>query len=393
MTVPILRCSIDPSDAATISSVLLVLGPSLGTTAAVWGPAIAALRSTPVGRSLRVLRYDLPGHGASPVATVPFTFADLADAVIRDIDETGGGRFIYAGISFGGAIGIELALRHPDRLLALAIFNSDAKIGTADGWADRARQVRQQGTPSLVGATPGRWFAPGFVERSPENASRTLIELSHVDDESYALCCEALASFDRTADVGGIQVPTIVVSGESDPVTTAADLEDLAARIPRAESVTIAPASHLAALEQPELSAEVLGELVTLSGRDSAFDRGMQVRREVLGGAHVDSAQSKITPETTDFQEFLTRYAWGEVWTRPGLGRRERSVATLASLVTSGHETEIALHVRAALTNGLTRAEISEVIMHIALYAGLPAANSAFAIARTVFAELDKEGN
>jgi 3-oxoadipate enol-lactonase/4-carboxymuconolactone decarboxylase len=115
----------------------------------------------------------------------------------------------------------------------------------------------------------------------------------------------------------------------------------------------------------------------------------MRVRREVLGDAHVDRAVAGTTPETDGFQDFLTRYAWGEVWDRPGLTRRERSIATLASLTTGGHEGEIAMHVRAALRNGLTREEISEVLLHTALYAGLPAANSAFAIARDVFAEAD----
>ncbi|TXN28337.1 4-carboxymuconolactone decarboxylase [Lacisediminihabitans profunda] len=392
MTVPTLRCSIDPAGAESTSSTLLVLGPSLGTTTALWGPALAALRATPAGRAVRVLRFDLPGHGASPVASAPFDFAELADAVIRLVDETGGGRFVYAGVSFGGAIGIELALRHPHRLLGLAILNSDSKIGTAEGWADRARQVRRQGTPSLVGATPGRWFAPGFVERAPAEASRTLVELGEVDDESYALCCEALAGFDRGAEVGGIRVPTVVVGGESDPVTTAADLQNLAARIPGAHSVTIAAASHLAVLEQPVLVAEVLADLLRESA-DTAYERGMRVRREVLGDTHVDGANAKITPETADFQEFLTRYAWGDVWSRPGLGRRERSIATLASLVTGGHDNEIAMHVRAAIANGLTRAEIAEVLMHTALYAGLPAANGAFAIARSVFADLDSGDN
>jgi 3-oxoadipate enol-lactonase/4-carboxymuconolactone decarboxylase len=115
----------------------------------------------------------------------------------------------------------------------------------------------------------------------------------------------------------------------------------------------------------------------------------MRVRREVLGDAHVNAANARITPETADFQDFLTRYAWGEIWARPGLGRRDRSLVTLSSLITGGHEAEIAMHVRAALTNGLDRSEISEAIMHTALYAGLPAANSAFAIARDVFASID----
>jgi len=120
-----------------------------------------------------------------------------------------------------------------------------------------------------------------------------------------------------------------------------------------------------------------------------ARDRGMRVRRAVLGDAHVDRAIATTTPETAAFQDFATRYAWGDIWARPGLTRRERSIATLASLTTGGHENEIAMHVRAARRNGLTRDEIAEVLLHTALYAGLPASNEALAIMRDVFAEQD----
>ena len=109
----------------------------------------------------------------------------------------------------------------------------------------------------------------------------------------------------------------------------------------------------------------------------------------MLGDVHVDRAIAGTTPETAAFQDFATRYAWGDIWARPGLTRRERSIATLASLTTGGHENEIAMHVRAARRNGLTRDEIAEVLLHTALYAGLPASNSALAIMRAVFAEQD----
>ena len=116
-------------------------------------------------------------------------------------------------------------------------------------------------------------------------------------------------------------------------------------------------------------------------------EQGMRVRREVLGDAHVDRAEANKDGFTEDFQEFITRYAWGEVWDRPGLDRRSRSVATLAALVSLRAENEIAMHVRAGLRNGLSPEEIKEVILHTALYAGLPAANAAFAIAQKVIAE------
>lgn len=122
---------------------------------------------------------------------------------------------------------------------------------------------------------------------------------------------------------------------------------------------------------------------------DEVYERGMQVRREVMGDEYVDRALERTTPVSADFQRFLTRFAWGEVWTRPGLDRRMRSAITLTALTTLGREHELEAHLRAALRNGLTEEEISEVLMHTAVYAGVPAANSAFALAQRVFSELN----
>jgi 3-oxoadipate enol-lactonase/4-carboxymuconolactone decarboxylase len=113
-------------------------------------------------------------------------------------------------------------------------------------------------------------------------------------------------------------------------------------------------------------------------------DRGIEVRRAVLGDEHVDRAEAGTTDFTADFQDLITRYAWGEIWTRPGLDRRTRSCITLTALVAGGHEKELALHVRAALRNGLAPDEIKEVLLQAAIYCGVPAANSAFAIAQEV---------
>src|SRR2546421_3096005 len=122
---------------------------------------------------------------------------------------------------------------------------------------------------------------------------------------------------------------------------------------------------------------------------DPLHAAGMKVRREVLGDAHVDRAVEASTDFTTPFQEFITRFAWGSVWTREGLDRRTRSAVTLAILTALGHENELAMHVRAARGNGLTPGEIAEVLLHTAVYAGVPAANAAFAIAQQVLAEED----
>ncbi len=115
-----------------------------------------------------------------------------------------------------------------------------------------------------------------------------------------------------------------------------------------------------------------------------AYPAGMRVRREVLGDEHVDTAAASTTPITADFQELITRYAWGSVWTRPGLDRRSRSIVTLTALVAGRHWDELEFHLRAAQRNGLTEQEIVEVLLHTAVYCGVPAANSAFTVARRV---------
>ena len=119
------------------------------------------------------------------------------------------------------------------------------------------------------------------------------------------------------------------------------------------------------------------------------YDAGLKVRREVLGDAHVDRATAAITDVTREFQELITQYAWGTIWTRPGLDRRSRSLITLTALVARGHHEELAMHVRAALTNGLSRDEIKELLLQCAIYCGVPDANTAFRIAQRVFADLD----
>ena len=118
-----------------------------------------------------------------------------------------------------------------------------------------------------------------------------------------------------------------------------------------------------------------------------SYDEGMRVRREVLGDEHVDRANERKTEFTEEFQDLITRYAWGEIWTRPGLDRKTRSAVTLTALIALGRDEELAMHVRGALRNGLTPDEIKEVMLHAAIYCGVPAANSAFAIAQRVLDE------
>jgi 3-oxoadipate enol-lactonase/4-carboxymuconolactone decarboxylase len=385
---PVLRGVVDPTAARGPAAPLLVLGPSLGTTAETWSAVAERL----TGR-YRVLRWDLPGHGVSPAATSPFSVADLARGVIALVDSLGDARFTYAGVSLGGAVGIELALMvGPDRLDGLAVVASDARIGEPEGWRERAAQVRRQGTASMVAGSGRRWFAPSFPARDPDPVGKALADLLDVDDESYALCCEALAGFDRRGDLDVLDVPTVVVTGDADPVVSADDGETLAASIPGAVALTLADTGHQAQLERPDAVASALldslgpADDVAAPGRYTA---GLAVRRSVLGEEYVEASFAGITPETADFQRFITETAWGSVWTRPGLDRRMRSAITIASLVTAGHWHELELHLRAGLTNGLTRDELAEILLHTAVYAGVPAANTAFGRLKRVLAEHD----
>jgi 4-carboxymuconolactone decarboxylase len=124
---------------------------------------------------------------------------------------------------------------------------------------------------------------------------------------------------------------------------------------------------------------------------DPRHEQGMRVRREVLGDEHVDRAIEGTTDLTRDFQDLITRYAWGDAWSRPGLDRRTRSCITLMALIALGREDELAMHLRAAIRNGLTREEISEVLLHSAIYCGVPAANGAFKVAQRVLDAPDDE--
>jgi len=372
---------------------LLVLGPSLGTSAqTLWGECAAGLTG-----AFDVVAWDLPGHGHNrSVPEEPFTMAELAAGVLRVVDdlltERGQprGPFFYAGDSVGGCVGLQLMLDVPDRVVAAAVLCSGARIGTPESWAERIGTVRISGTPALVSASAGRWFGPGFVERSPETASALLHALSDAVDEGYAQVCGALAAYDVRAELPRIAAPVLAIAGADDPATPPASLQEIADGVADGTYVELPGVAHLAPAEAPTevarlLREHFLGEEPVVE--DPGMSEGMRVRRQVLGDAHVDRAVAGTTDFTRDFQELITAYAWGEIWTRPGLDRRSRSMITLTALIARGHHEELAMHVRAALRNGLSVDEIKEVILQSAIYCGVPDANTAFRIASGVLRE------
>jgi 3-oxoadipate enol-lactonase/4-carboxymuconolactone decarboxylase len=301
--------------------------------------------------------------------------------------------------------------------------------------------VRTNGLDPIARSTPERWFTPAFAAAQPAIVDWAVQMVRTTDPGCYIAACEALVAFDIREELGRIGVPTLVVAGAEDRVTPPADARALVAGIPDARLALVPDACHMAPVERPGEVTELLtghfssalpaGRLdapaavpvpaqvparahtapATAAGRvpdapprgaavaaltagehrrdhpGAAYDTGLRIRRDVLGDAHVDRVTEETDAFTGDFQDLLTRYAWGEVWARTGIDRRTRSVVTLTALTAGGHLEELASHTRAALRNGLTPEEIKEVLLHTAVYCGMPAANAAFAVARRVIRE------
>ncbi|MFF0199765.1 alpha/beta fold hydrolase [Streptomyces sp. NPDC005017] len=404
---------------------VLILGPSLGTTWHMWDRQVPEL-----AQQWRVFRFDLPGHGGAP-AYPAGSVADLTARLLATLDGLGVQRFGFAGCALSGAVGIELALRHPERLASLALIATSPRFGTADEFRQRGVIVRTNGLDPIARTSPERWFTAGFAAAQPAITDWAVQMVRTTDPGCYIAACEALAAFDVRPELTRVGVPTLVLVGSEDQVTGPAEARTLVAGIPDARLAVVPGASHLVPVEQPAAVTDLLlrhfstawqnaqdsgtgqipmplapaqpflvpaqaapiAELAPpparpeAGGRADAYETGLKVRREVLGDAHVDATLSQADDFAADFQDLLTRYTWGEIWDRPGLDRRARSCVTLTALVAGGHLDEFAVHTRAALRNGLTPAEIKEVLMQAAVYCGMPAAGSAFRVAQQVIRE------
>jgi 3-oxoadipate enol-lactonase/4-carboxymuconolactone decarboxylase len=374
---------------------LLVLGPSIGTGATeLWSACAEHLTS-----DFDVVAWDLPGHGHNrSVPEEGFTVGELGEgvlALLAEIQEQRGDigtPFAYAGVSVGGAVGLSLLLDHADRVTGAGLICTGARIGDVGTWADRIGRVTTSGTAVLVSAQAERWFAHDFFEREPDRGAALLHALHVAVDRGYIQVCEALAHFDVRDRLSEIGQPVLAIAGKEDHVTPPEQLREIATVVRNGRLVVLEGAAHLAPAERPDEVAELLrihflGEGSATTG--ATYDGGLTVRREVLGDEHVDKALAGATDLTRDFQDLITTYAWGGIWSRPGLDRRSRSMVTLTALVGGAHHEELALHLRAARSNGLSWDEIKEVLLQTAVYCGVPAANTAFRIAQQVREEED----
>jgi len=243
----------------------LVLASSLGTTWELWDAQLPSLVE-----DFRVVRYDHPGHGRSPIPDASLTVESLADGVVELIDALDLERVSFCGLSLGGMVGIALALRAPERVDRLVLCCTAAHLGPVEGWYERAEVVRARGTSAIADAVLGRWFTQRFRDESPVTIARFREMLEGTPAEGYAACCEAIARWDARSDVSAIRAPTLVISGDDDVAAPPQDGAFLAGSIPGAELTVLPECAHLANVEQPALfTRALLGHLRVPAGTEA----------------------------------------------------------------------------------------------------------------------------
>ena len=321
----------------------LILLATAGATAASWDSVVG-----PLSEQFRVVALAPTGG----------TLDELGAQVTAVLDELSINRAHIVGAGIGGLTAAWLAIHEPRRVRRIAL------VGSALG--------------ASSGAAVDAWITPALAGRDAPLVADLLAQMDATG---------AITEVDSTAlaeDLGRVAALTLVVAGAEDPLAPAAAVRALASHIPDARIVVISGAAHLVAVERPAILSRLLLEHF---GSAATSELGYVSRRVALGDTHVDRTIAGITEFTEPFQDFLTRYCWGEVWTRPGLSRRDRSLATIASLVTLGAEHEIGIHVRAGLRHGLEVQELQEVLQHLALYAGLPRAFGALQYVQRILIE------
>ncbi len=357
---------------------VLVLSNSLGTDHELWGPQMADLM-----RHFRVLRYDTRGHGASEASRGDYSIDQLGRDVLGMCDALGIAKFAFCGISLGGMIGQWLGANAADRVTALILANSSPTMPPKAGWDERRQMVLARGMAAFVDIAMQRFFSAEFLAKKDPYANSIRTTFLALDPAGYAGCCAAIRDMDQTQLLGRIKAATLIIAGDRDMATPHARHGDILAReIPGAKVVHL-PAAHLSNVERPRsFTAAVLDFLLPAAGAPAdPLAAGFAMRRAMLGDTHVDRAMATATDFNRDFQELITRYAWGSVWTRPGLDSRTRRLLVLAVTASLGRWEEFRMHLSAGLAHELEPCDVKETLLQVAIYAGAPAANTAFHIA------------
>lgn len=367
----------------------LLLLNSIGCDMSLWDGLVPHLMPR-----LRVLRMDARGHGASDAPAGDYSLDDLAADALAVLDAASAPRAAICGVSLGGMVAMTLALRAPPRVEALVLACTSAQMDPA-AWQARIDTVRGQGLGAIADLAMERFFSERFRRQAPAVVATTRAGLLAMSPDGYAGCGAAIRDMNLANRVANIGAPTLVIAGERDASTPFEGHGDrIVAAIPGAQ-VGQLDAGHLPSLDAPAGLAGLILDFLAVAdstvgdAKAALFDAGLAVRREVLGDAWVERALAARTPFNADFQAMITRYAWNEVWGRPGLDQRTRRLLVVAMTATLGRWEEFRLHVRSGLEQGgFTQDELKEVLLQTAIYAGVPAANTAFAEAAAIIGSL-----
>lgn len=251
------------SEGATDAPALVLLD-SLGSDLSMWDPQVA-----PLARRFRVIRFDLRGHGRSPVPPGPYQIADLAGDVLALLDRLEVERANLCGLSLGGMIALWLGEHAPDRVDRLVLCCTSARLEPSEAWTARAATVRTQGMGAVADLVVGRWFTPPYAAGHPELVAQMRAMIASQPADGYASCCEAIAAMDLRSALASVRAPTLLIAGAEDPAIPPEHSERIAAAIEGARVVIVPDASHLANVEQPErVTAAILEHLDTADGRE-----------------------------------------------------------------------------------------------------------------------------
>lgn len=221
----------------------IIFSNSLGTDHSMWDGQIEFLR-----RDFYIIRYDTRGHGLTSAPKGPYSIDQLARDVLGLLDYLGIDKAYYCGISMGGLIGQRLAVFAPNRIEGLVIANTASKIGVEEVWNERATLVRKNGLSGIAESAPSRWFSPEFFGSCPGDVNELIVNLKNMNPEGYASCCEALATEDLRQKISSIRIPTLIIFGEKDPVTTMADAQFMQGQIKDSQIHSLS-ASHISNIE------------------------------------------------------------------------------------------------------------------------------------------------
>jgi 3-oxoadipate enol-lactonase/4-carboxymuconolactone decarboxylase len=358
----------------------LLLSNSIGTDHSLWDPVMPALM-----RAFRVIRYDARGHGASDAPAGDYSMERLGRDALAIADAAGAKRFHFAGISLGGMVGMWLGANAPERIERMALCNTSPYFGP-EAWAGRIAAVRSGGMAAVVDMVMARFFTPAYVKQADARFTSVRRMFLSIDAGGYAGCGAAIRDMDLRPALARIKAPTLVIAGTLDEATPPAQGQAIAQAIPGARYEEL----RCAHIPTHEAGAALVDRLcgffldAPLGSESLRYDRGLARRKEVLGVEYVEERLKNRHPLTDEFQALITRYAWGEMWTRPVFDDRTRRLLVLAMMVGLKSWEEFELHVRAGLEHELSPTELKEVLMLAAIYCGVPAANSAFAHAKKI---------